>query len=308
MPSPADPTYTEAEVLGLVARDHPALGATRARHLSRGWDHDVFVVDEVWAFRFARHALAAAALPLEQLLLPRLASQLPAALPIIAWSGLIPGSSGLRYAGHRLLPGLSVCDAGWHAQPERRATLALPLARFLRALHAIDPSASGVPLAPEPLGRLDVARRGAPARLVLDGLQAEGRLTADVVDALHTQLDQSEHVPQPSEAPCFSHCDLHARNLLVEPESPVFSLAVIDWVDMCLAQPAIDLAVAFVLLPSYAREAFFAEYGPVSDPTRAWARWRAITFMTAAYSGAQARGHTGFGETCRTALRELATT
>src|SRR4051812_36880188 len=123
MPSPDDPTYDDAAVRAAIERELPELTPVRAQHLARGWDHDVFTINDIWAFRFARHALASAALDVEIPLLAELAPQLPAAIPVIRYAGQIaPG--GLRFAGHRLLPGVSLCDAGPAAEPEQRALLA----------------------------------------------------------------------------------------------------------------------------------------------------------------------------------------
>ena len=60
----------------------------------------------------------------------------------------------------------------------------------------------------------------------------------------------------------LSHGDLHIRHVLVERGAIT---GVIDWGDICLADPAIDLMLVWMLLPPAARERFFATYGRVDD-------------------------------------------
>jgi aminoglycoside phosphotransferase (APT) family kinase protein len=58
------------------------------------------------------------------------------------------------------------------------------------------------------------------------------------------------------------HGDLHLRHLLVHDDgSPA---AVIDWIDVCRADPAIDLPLYWCLLAPAGREAFRAAY-PVCE-------------------------------------------
>lgn len=49
---------------------------------------------------------------------------------------------------------------------------------------------------------------------------------------------------------------------------------MIDWRDVCLADPAVDLMCPWILLPERARDAFLAAYGDVDPRTwrRAWFR------------------------------------
>ena len=76
--------------------------------------------------------------------------------------------------------------------------------------------------------------------------------------------------PQPR-AVC--HGDLHFRHLLIEDGR---LSGVIDWIDLCRGEPALDLQLVWSVLPPDARPAFFAEYGEVDDETLLRARVVAI--------------------------------
>lgn len=72
------------------------------------------------------------------------------------------------------------------------------------------------------------------------------------------------------------HGDLYARHLLKGDEGAL--CGVIDWGDLHLGDPALDLNVAYALLPPEDRAAFWSAYGDVDDATRARARFRALHY------------------------------
>jgi aminoglycoside phosphotransferase (APT) family kinase protein len=81
--------------------------------------------------------------------------------------------------------------------------------------------------------------------------------TSTVLD----QLALARGLPAPQER-VLVHGDLHFRHLLVEGRSLT---GVIDWGDVCLGAPAMDLQVAWSFFPPAVRPAFLAAYGPVSE-------------------------------------------
>jgi aminoglycoside phosphotransferase (APT) family kinase protein len=71
------------------------------------------------------------------------------------------------------------------------------------------------------------------------------------------------------------HGDLYVRHLLVDDEASL--CGVIDWGDLHIGHPAIDLAVAYGFLPPAARPTFLRAYGKrVPAPTWWLARFRAV--------------------------------
>ena len=57
------------------------------RLLATGWDNEVWLVDERWAFRFPRRAAAVEGVELELAVLGALAPQLPLPIPVPAFVG-----------------------------------------------------------------------------------------------------------------------------------------------------------------------------------------------------------------------------
>ncbi len=74
-------------------------------------------------------------------------------------------------------------------------------------------------------------------------------------------------------SPCWIHGDLHPANLVV---SNGRLSAVIDFGDLAAGDPAVDLSVAWMLLPSSARPAFRASARAARDPIddETWMRAR----------------------------------
>ena len=88
--------------------------------------------------------------------------------------------------------------------------------------------------------------------------------------AAQRQLDaicdeaETDRASDSSAKPCaLVHGDLYARHLLVDDDQSL--CGVIDWGDVHLGHPGIDLSLAFAFLPARARAPFFEAYGGVPE-------------------------------------------
>jgi aminoglycoside phosphotransferase (APT) family kinase protein len=75
-------------------------------------------------------------------------------------------------------------------------------------------------------------------------------------------LDAARGLPAP-EPSALVHGDLHIRHLLVDERCG--PAGVIDWVDICRGDPAIDLPLFWSMLPASGRAEFLDAYGTVTD-------------------------------------------
>jgi aminoglycoside phosphotransferase (APT) family kinase protein len=243
----------------------PELELHSLRRLAEGWDNSVWLVDERYAFRFPRREVAVPGVEREIAVLPALAPLLPLPVPRPAFVGQPDGDYAWPFFGCELIDGVEAGDAG--LTDEARVRVGLELARFLRALHALEAD-ERLPL--DPNGRADTVRRAAMAREELAELE---RL--DVwrpPPELEAVLAQAEGLSRP-EAPVVAHGDLHFRHLLVSGRA---ASGVIDWGDVCVADPAIDLPLLWSFVPPRGRTAFLDAYGPVSEAQLVRARVLAI--------------------------------
>jgi phosphotransferase family enzyme len=71
---------------------------------------------------------------------------------------------------------------------------------------------------------------------------------------------------------------IYVRHLLVDEARRL--CGVIDWGDVHLGDPALDLSIAFSFLPPGARGAFREAYGPIDAATWDRARFRALFYGT----------------------------
>jgi aminoglycoside phosphotransferase (APT) family kinase protein len=265
----AEREITPAEARGLITAQFPELANASVEAFGNGWDNTAYLIGGTYVFRFPRRTIAVELIEREVALLPLIAPSLPAPIPVPCFAGSPANGYPWPFAGYRHLDGTTVCALPDAAGGE---ALARGLGAFVRALHAIDPSeamARGLP--PDQLGRLAHERRFAMARDRLAGLHARG-----IVEDPQPLLDEMREIaPRPGEGALrIVHGDLYARHVLVDEHGELSG--VIDWGDMHLGDPALDLAVANLVLAAEHQPEFFAAYGPVDARTRARARYRAI--------------------------------
>ncbi len=261
-----------AEIAGaLIGRRFRELRGASVEPLATGWDNTVFLVAGEWAFRFPRRRIAVARVERELAVLPALAPRLPLAVPVPRFAGEPGEDFPWPFWGARLIPGRELADV--RPPDGDRVALAAEAGAFLRALH--DPAlareaGAGLPL--DPMERADPALRAARTTGRLDALAALGVWERD--PALEEFLSAALGWEAPGGDPVLVHGDLHVRHLLLDPGGR--AAGVIDWGDVCLADPAVDLSFAYAGFEGAARESFLAAYGPVPEERAAAARTLAL--------------------------------
>jgi aminoglycoside phosphotransferase (APT) family kinase protein len=237
--------------------------------LGSGWDNTVFTVGSGWVFRFPRREVVLPGFRLEIEFLPQLAPLLPSPIPVPELVGSPSDAFPWPFFGARMLPGVELGEA----PDTSRASLAVDLARFLRTLHGTSVlEALGERLPENWTYRADMQRR---VPYVLEKLAELERLWR-APDHVRELIEGALALPAP-EPRAVCHGDLHFRHVLVDGGR---MSGVIDWIDLCRGEPALDLQLVWSVLPPDARLAFFAEYGEVDDATLL--RARVIAFQLGA--------------------------
>ncbi|MBO2464049.1 phosphotransferase [Actinomadura violacea] len=275
-PPPAPEWEAEHEVeadaaAALIAARFPELAGAPVEALATGWDNTVFLVGGAWVFRFPRRRIAVAGVEREIAVLPAVAPHLPLPVPVPRFAAGPSAEFPWPFWGARMIPGRELAEV--RPPDEDRTALAGQVGAFLRALH--DPAlaaaaAGGLPH--DPMGRADPAVRAARTFPRLDSLVRLGVWERD--RALTDLLDDARHRAAPDGEPVIVHGDLHVRHLLLDPDGR--AAGVIDWGDVCLADPAVDLAIAYAGFAGAARAALLAAYGPVPPDREAAARVLAL--------------------------------
>jgi aminoglycoside phosphotransferase (APT) family kinase protein len=207
----------------------------------------------------------------EARLLPAVAPRLPLPVPIPTRLGRPSSAFRWPFVGYAFVEGQTDCRVRLDEQD--RIAAAEPLGQFLAALHAIpvdEVVALGV--GGDSIGRLDLTTRvpralEVMARIPREALGVDARMLRGLIESSASIRAPAAHV--------LAHGDLYVRHLLVDPQRRL--CGVIDWGDLHVGNPAVDLSVAHAFLPPAARSAFMRAYGRrVPAPTWWLARFRAL--------------------------------
>src|SRR5438067_7939107 len=232
----------------------PELDVELLRPYAEGWDYTIWLVNEAWAFRFPRREIVVPGAAREIAVLPELAPVLPIPVPRPLFVGEPDEGFPWPFFGSALLPGR---ELGLATLDDRaRIEVGRSLARFLRRLHD---AVVAYDLPPDGNRRADMSMRVPKTREQLGELEAAG--IWERTTSIGRIFDEAERLP-PAHAFAIVHGDLHFRQVLVGKDAAL--TGVIDWVDVCRSDPAIDLSMFWSYLPPEGREVFLAEYGPVS--------------------------------------------
>jgi aminoglycoside phosphotransferase (APT) family kinase protein len=251
----AEVELDEALVVALVGAQHPDLLGP-IQPVASGWDNAVFRLGERFSVRLPRRRLGAELIAHEQGWLPVLAPRLPLTVPEVLRRG-VPGL-GYPYEWSicRWVPGEpATCE-----RIEDPAVAAEALGGFLQALH--QPAPPDAPRNPF---------RGVPLRDRAALFAAHLAAAGDDVDAAAVLAVWEEASARPAwAAPAvWVHGDLHPANLVVDDGRLT---GVVDFGDLSAGDPAVDLAVGWMLFSPRERATLRASAGGVDDDT--WARAR----------------------------------
>jgi aminoglycoside phosphotransferase (APT) family kinase protein len=268
---PAEVAIDDALVRALLAEQHRDLAHLPLVEVDEGWDNKLFRLGDDLVVRVPRRASSAALIEHEQRWLPVLSQRLPLSVPVPQRVGRAsplfpwPWSVTAWFSGQTAL-----------VTPLQNSTAAaVALGQFLSALHQPAPDAAprnpwrGVPL----------AARETSFRQYLE--QAKGLVAgADVLDLWERALS----TPAWTGPATWIHGDLHPGNLIVDRDR---LSAVIDFSDLAAGDPAVDLSVAWILLPTRVRSIFRAcardRLAPVDDDTwmraRGWALALGLAYL-----------------------------
>jgi aminoglycoside phosphotransferase (APT) family kinase protein len=265
--------------------------ARSLRHLSEGWDRSVWVADEELVVGFPRRGLVVPMIEREIALLPRLAPLVPAPIPEPMLVGEPSEEFPWPFYATRFLPGEEAASAP--LDDEQRVAVGIDLARFLRALHAVELDAE---LPVDVNGRADMPGRAEQireltARLATGGLWVAPPAVEDLLEAAVALA--------PPRLGTLVHGDLYPRNFLVH-EGRLSG--VIDWIDLGRSDPAIDLSWLWSAVPPHGRDEVAAAYGGIDEAALLRSRVLAVFFACVILEYAEASGHAALGAFARAAF------
>lgn len=254
----------------LIASQFPEFAGATIRRIGNGWDNAAFLIDDRLIFRFPQRAFAAPLIEREIEFMPAIAERLAIPVPNPIYPGVAQFDYPWRFAGYRLVPGVTAC--GRQLNPEERRRFAEDLAGFLRVLHDIDVDSFHTALPADTIGKLD------PLRLKVDEEPLSGK-----------------HV--------VVHGDLYARHLVLDEQNRLSG--VIDWGDLHCGHPAVDLSVVHMMVPPRDHGIFLDAYGSVDEKTWRFARYRARHHANMVLNYSSSVGDEALQTSARMALRYI---
>jgi aminoglycoside phosphotransferase (APT) family kinase protein len=254
-----------SEARELLLSQFPELAPAHVEPFGEGFDNQVFLVNEKYVFRFPRKAAAEGLLKTESLILPELRIAAGIHYPVPVYAGNPDNSYPWFFSGYKKISGSPPAGPGGVKSARR-------LADFLRQHHSFPAKKAreiGVPF--DTYNRLDMG-----SRLVkMEGYAEQGKSAGifQEADSLFSYIRKAKPLKVECD-PVLVHGDLHIRNILADPEGEISG--IIDWGDVHLGNPSIDLSIAYSFLRPEAREEFFAAYGEPGAEARGLARFKAI--------------------------------
>jgi len=243
----AEVDVTPDLVRRLLRDQHPDLAELPVKALANGWDNVVFRLGDDLAVRAPRREAAVGILRNEQRWLPLLAPRLPLPVPEPVRTGE-PGSGyPWPWSIVPFLPGVPAADT----PPADLRVAAAAIGGFLGALHTR--AAMDAPV--NPVRGVPLTQRSATFAENLHLVAAE--LDCATHSAIMRSWTAALAAPQWDSPPVWLHGDPHPANILVH-EGRVS--AVIDFGDITAGDPATDLSLAWMMLPTDCHDAFREAY------------------------------------------------
>jgi aminoglycoside phosphotransferase (APT) family kinase protein len=254
-------------VHALIAEQHPDLADLDVTPVANGWDNAIFRLGPELAVRVPRRRAGADLVEHEHRWLPALSERLPIPIAAPVRPGRPSASFPWSWSICRWFDGDVAADVSL-SDPLGEARR---LGSFVAVLH--EPAPPDAPVNPH---------RGQPVAELRPRVEANVELLGSQIDGRRV-LGRFEDVASADEwsgEPVWLHGDLHAANVVVLDGA---ISAVLDFGDLTSGDPAVDLAIAWMLFDAAERSAFRTAAGDIDDATwsraRAWALHFALLYV-----------------------------
>lgn len=248
------------------------LKAATIELLGQGFDNTAFLVNQQFVFRFPHKAQALNFMENEIMLLPYLAGKLPFPVPSPQFIGKPNNLYPFVFLGYPVLSGTLLTEKCKPLVDD--INFAKRLGSWLAQLHAL-------PILDEHRTNLKGVNDW---RLSIE--QRTGRVKATLIqyrncfvscgfdpEYLSELMDSFQTLDTTITKHCYLHADLYSKHILVDEQN--LPVGFIDWGDMHIGHPALDIAVGLIIFTDKALQAFIDAYGKIDDATMDVARFKA---------------------------------
>lgn len=246
--------------------------------LGQGWDNVAFLVNKKYVFRFPRKQEAEQLLCDENKVLPKLHEMLSLQIPKPIYFGKPNELYPFHFHGYQILIGTPAYQADL-SDDELRMCLQ-NVAQFLKQLHsikAVRAQAMGAQLQMYDRTNVNIVIESLQKRM---GIIQEKNIYALDHVFIDTLIAQAQVVIINRDNDCLAHGDLDYRHMLLQDNKLT---GIIDWGDVGISHPVVDLGVIHGMFPKSMHANFFTMYGAVEKDIWVYAKFlalhRAITLM-----------------------------
>lgn len=233
--------------------------------LDEGWDNLVYLINHKHIFRFPRREQGIVCMENEIALLPFIGTQVSFPFSCPKWIGKCSDLYPYPFSGYTMLDGKPLCDVTSELIDD--TNLAYILATWLKELHSIKVTDEyAVLLKGGQSWRLNVSQRVSRCRENITQYEKyfvqagfDKSFLLDVVAIL-------SHLEFTDRRESYLHGDLYSRHIIVNPTNLV-PTGLIDWGDVHIGPPGIDLAVSMIFTEK-AFKAFLNAYDVIDNETR----------------------------------------
>lgn len=260
---------TEELAATCISNQFPQLNPIESiRCIGQGWDNKVFLLNDSWIFRFPHRQIAAELIEQENRVLSCLQDSITLAIPNPDYQGKPDTLFPYSFHGYKMLKGNSGCHTPL-SMNERKASIK-PLALFLKELHSFNEKR-----AIEIGAKAQVFDRTNKTTVLTNLKERVGKISDRKIlqinkDCFEYELQKIEKIQLPNTGKVLVHGDLYSRHLLFNQGKLT---GIIDWGDLGINNPAVDLAVVFSFYPNSCHRDFFNHYGDVEENAWQYARF-----------------------------------
>lgn len=268
-------TVDFAEII--IAKQFPNLAPSKIKCIGEGWDNKVFLVNDQFVFRFPHREIAATLIERENAVLVHLQDRVNLKVPNPIYVGKPDDSYPYHFHGYQMINGKSGCHANLAATTRNKSIT--KLAKFLKRLHSItETEAQTIGAKDQVFDRTDADRAIISLAERVEKINTRNIALIDL-KVFDNEMKIAAAVNLPT-TKALVHGDLYCRHLMFDQEELV---GIIDWGDVGINNPAVDLGVVFSFYPAECHQDFFNIYGSIDSKTYAYARflglYSAITVM-----------------------------
>ena len=249
----------------IIETQFPELVPVSLHFLGKGWDNDVFIINDRYVFRFPRTDFAVNEITNEIKHLNAIAPHISLSISEPLFIGKPTDDYQRPFYGHEKVEGVPSNTKNFTTKDYKQ--IAQDLAFFLKELHALDQTWAEQHSVRETQKKINYKNRSQKMLAIIKPIKNLNVVPKNfdwnlIIEFIHSCKD----LPFTNYPFVVVHGDMGARHLLVDKDNKLSG--IIDWGAMHAGPNYIDLKIVYIFLPKEVRKYFFEIYGKISTDTK----------------------------------------